>query len=148
MVRQAHHERETVKRVRAAQISENHVTMALQFIRESANDFTITGYEAGSVRVGVVTFTESISLSHNSTARAWDASQPLDAASVAAGATLDAEIVIIGSGNKLVFPKPEALRPLIEARIGYEIMDSRAACRTYNVLLAEGRKVGLLLLLE
>jgi uncharacterized protein len=122
--------------------------MALQFIRESANDFAITGYEAGLVRVGATTFTESISLSHSCAACAWAAAQPLDAASVAVGATIDAEIVIIGSGNKLVFPKPEALRPLIEALIGYEIMDSRAACRTYNVLLAEGRKVGLLLRLE
>jgi uncharacterized protein len=122
--------------------------MALQFIRESANDFTITGYDAGSVRIGTTTFTESISLSHSSAACVWTASQPLDAASIAAGVSLDAEIVIIGSGGKLVFPKPEALRPLIEARIGYEIMDSRAACRTYNVLLAEGRKVGLLLLID
>ncbi len=99
------------------------------------------------MRVGAATFSESISLSHSSAARAWHAAQPLDAAAIAEGATLDAEIVIIGSGTKLVFPKPESLRPLIQARIGYEIMDSRAACRTYNVLLAEGRKVGLLLLL-
>jgi uncharacterized protein len=122
--------------------------MALQFIRESATDFTITGYEPGAVRVGVATFTESISLSHSSAAKPWSAAMPLDAAAVAAGVSLDAEIVIIGSGQRLVFPKPEALRPLIDARIGYEVMDSRAACRTYNVLLAEGRKVGLLLQIE
>jgi uncharacterized protein len=122
--------------------------MALQFIRESANDFTITGYDAGSVRVGQATFTSPISLSYNSVASVWAAAQPLDAASIAKGAQLDAEIVIIGSGASLAFPKPEALRPLIDARIGYEIMDSRAACRTYNVLLAEGRKVGLLLIVE
>jgi uncharacterized protein len=122
--------------------------MALQFIRESANDFTITGYDAGSVRVGQVTFASPISLSYNAPAAAWSAARPLDAASIAKGAQLDAEIVIIGSGASLVFPQPEALRPLIDARIGYEVMDSRAACRTYNVLLAEGRKVGLLLIVE
>jgi uncharacterized protein len=73
---------------------------------------------------------------------------PLTAEAVALGTSIDAEIVIIGTGEKHVFPKPEALRPLIESRIGFEIMHSRAACRTYNVLLAEGRKVGLLLLVQ
>jgi uncharacterized protein len=136
------------KRRRPHESAKIAITMALQFIRESANDFTITGYDTASVRVGQSSFTEPISLSHNSAAKAWNASRPLDAASIAAGTQLDAEIVIIGSGSKLVFPKPEALRPLIEARVGFEVMDSRAACRTYNVLLAEGRKVGLLLIIE
>ncbi|TAG47343.1 MAG: hypothetical protein EAZ30_10135 [Betaproteobacteria bacterium] len=120
--------------------------MALQFIRESANDFTITGFELGAVRVGSSTFEFPISLSHNHAAAAWLAPQPLDAASIATGAALDAEIVIIGTGARLVFPAPAALQPLRDARIGFEVMDSRAACRTYNVLLAEGRKAGLLLI--
>ncbi|TAF99642.1 MAG: hypothetical protein EAZ37_16180 [Burkholderiales bacterium] len=120
--------------------------MALQFIRESANDFTITGFEPGAVRVGTATFDAPISLSHNHAAAAWPVNQPLDAASIAAGAALDAEIVIIGTGARLVFPAPAALQPLRDARIGFEVMDSRAACRTYNVLLAEGRKAGLLLI--
>ncbi|MGL4233491.1 MAG: Mth938-like domain-containing protein [Casimicrobium sp.] len=119
--------------------------MALQFTRESANEFTITAYDAGSVRVGEVTFTQSIGLAHATAARPWTHSDLLDAEALAEGTKLDAEIVIIGSGATHRFPKPEALRPLIEARIGFEVMESRAACRTYNVLLSEGRKVGLLL---
>jgi uncharacterized protein len=51
------------------------------------------------------------------------------------------EIVIIGSGRQFRFPPPAALRPLIEAGIGHEVMDTAAACRTYNVLLGEGRGV-------
>ncbi|HKO89274.1 MAG TPA: Mth938-like domain-containing protein [Burkholderiales bacterium] len=51
------------------------------------------------------------------------------------------ELVLVGTGAKLRFPKPELLRPLIEARVGYEIMDVPALCRTYNVLVAEGRRV-------
>lgn len=120
--------------------------MALQFIRESADDFTITGFEPGSVRVGTASFNTAIALSHNHAPTAWRANQPLDAASIAAGTAIDAEIVIIGTGARLVFPAPAALQPLRDARIGFEVMDSRAACRTYNVLLAEGRKAGLLLL--
>ena len=56
-------------------------------------------------------------------------------------AALAPEIVIFGSGPRLRFPPAALLRPLIEARIGVETMDTAAACRTYNVLLAEGRSV-------
>lgn len=122
--------------------------MALQFVRETSNDFTITAYDGASVRVNTTAFNQSISLSHSVGPTAWIATHPLDAAQLKRGAEIDAEIVIIGSGKKHSFPKPEAMRPLIEARIGFEVMDSAAACRTYNVLLAEGRKVGLLLMIE
>jgi uncharacterized protein len=55
-------------------------------------------------------------------------------------AALDAEIILLGTGNQLRFPRPELLRPLIAAQKGLEVMDIRAACRTYNVLISEGRK--------
>lgn len=56
-------------------------------------------------------------------------------------AALGPELVIFGSGARLRFPKPHLLKPLMGRRIGIETMDSPAACRTYNVLLAEGRAV-------
>jgi uncharacterized protein len=56
-------------------------------------------------------------------------------------AALRPELVIFGSGPRIRFPAPALLRPLIDARIGVETMDTAAACRTYNVLLAEGRSV-------
>lgn len=51
------------------------------------------------------------------------------------------ELVIFGSGARLRFASPALYRALIAARIGLETMDSAAACRTYNVLAAEGRSV-------
>ncbi|CAN5365724.1 Mth938-like domain-containing protein [soil metagenome] len=51
------------------------------------------------------------------------------------------ELVIFGSGAKLRFCKPVLLRSLIERRIGVETMDTAAACRTFNVLAGEGRRV-------
>ena len=63
-------------------------------------------------------------------------------------AALKPELVIFGSGNRIRFPKPALLRPLIDLRIGVETMDTAAASRTYNVLLAEGRMVLLALLFE
>ncbi|MHB9119791.1 MAG: Mth938-like domain-containing protein [Burkholderiales bacterium] len=61
---------------------------------------------------------------------------------------LDCEIVLLGTGKVLRFPHPSLSRSLLHARVGLEVMDSAAACRTYNILLAEGRKVAAALLLE
>ena len=58
------------------------------------------------------------------------------------------ELVIFGSGARLRFPRPAWLAPLMARRIGVETMDTAAACRTYNVLLAEGRAVAAALLFE
>jgi len=55
--------------------------------------------------------------------------------------TLEPEIVILGTGAQQRFPRPELLRELIAARVGVEVMDTAAACRTYNILMSEGRKV-------
>ncbi len=63
-------------------------------------------------------------------------------------ADLSPELVIFGSGARLRFPAPRLLRPLMACRIGVETMDTAAACRTYNVLFAEGRAVVAALLFE
>jgi uncharacterized protein len=54
---------------------------------------------------------------------------------------LQPEVVIFGTGQTLQFPHPRLYRSLLDARIGIECMDTPAACRTYNILMAEGRKV-------
>jgi uncharacterized protein len=55
--------------------------------------------------------------------------------------SLGPELVIFGSGERLRFVAPALYRALIDARVGLETMDTGAACRTYNVLAAEGRSV-------
>jgi uncharacterized protein len=61
---------------------------------------------------------------------------------------LQPELILIGTGSRQRFPKPELLKTLISAKIGFEIMDSQAACRTYNILVGEGRRVLLALIVE
>lgn len=61
---------------------------------------------------------------------------------------LTPELVIFGSGTRIRFAHPSLLKPLMGARIGLETMDTAAACRTYNVLLAEGRRVVAALLFD
>ncbi|HET9046114.1 MAG TPA: Mth938-like domain-containing protein, partial [Casimicrobiaceae bacterium] len=51
------------------------------------------------------------------------------------------EIVLLGTGTTQRFLHPRVLAPLIDARVGVETMDTRAACRTFNILVAEGRRV-------
>ncbi|MGA8052126.1 MAG: Mth938-like domain-containing protein [Burkholderiales bacterium] len=63
-------------------------------------------------------------------------------------ADLGLEIVLLGTGRRLRFPPPALTRPLVEARVGLEVMDLQAACRTYNILVAEERKVAAALLFE
>lgn len=60
---------------------------------------------------------------------------------------LQPEIVILGTGSVQRFPAPALSRPLANAGIGFEAMDTRAACRTYNILTAEGRKVAAAILI-
>jgi len=63
-------------------------------------------------------------------------------------AELGADIVLLGTGPKQRFPHPKLTAALAAARIGVEVMDSKAACRTYNILVAEERRVALALLFE
>ncbi len=58
------------------------------------------------------------------------------------------EVVIFGSGARLRFPHPRLTAALAARRIGVETMDFQAACRTYNILMGEGRKVAAALLIE
>jgi uncharacterized protein len=51
------------------------------------------------------------------------------------------ELVLLGTGARQRFVHPRLLRALAEARIGVESMTTAAACRTYNILMAEGRRV-------
>ncbi|KON80054.1 Mth938-like domain-containing protein [Azoarcus sp. PA01] len=61
---------------------------------------------------------------------------------------LGPEVVLLGTGARLRFPSPRVLRPLIDAGIGYEVMDLAAACRTYNILATEGRAVAAALIFD
>ncbi|HXH03308.1 MAG TPA: Mth938-like domain-containing protein [Candidatus Competibacteraceae bacterium] len=54
---------------------------------------------------------------------------------------LNPEIVLLGTGARQRFPHPSLTRALLARGIGVEVMDTAAACRTYNIILAEGRRV-------
>lgn len=68
----------------------------------------------------------------------FDALRPEDFAALL---DLAPEIVVFGTGGRLRFPAPALTAPLAAARVGFEVMDTGAACRTYNILMTEGRRV-------
>ena len=110
---------------------------------------TFTGYGEGYVEVNRVRHTGSVVVSEDRVSD-WPATSvaSLSAPMFAAVAETAPEVVILGTGSTFEFPDPAVLKPLHEARIGVEVMDTRAACRTYNILLGEGRKVTAALIVQ
>jgi len=109
----------------------------------------VTGYGAGFIAVNGTRFERSLVVLPQRVVTDWGATtfEALEPAHLAALVGLGADIILLGTGNSIRFPRPEIVRPLVEARIGLEVMDVQAACRTYNILMAEERKVAAALLL-
>jgi uncharacterized protein len=110
----------------------------------------ISRLDRGRVWVNAEEYGTSVLVPWRGEVHRWEAQdfEELTARHFEAIAELRPEIVIFGSGRRLRFPPTAVLRPLIDRRIGFETMDSSAACRTYNVLVSEGRSVLAALLIE
>lgn len=110
----------------------------------------ITRHEPGRVWVGAQAYTRSLVVPWVGEVQPWKADrfEELTAEHFERIVALTPEVVIFGSGSRLRFVHPSLTRALIERRIGVETMDTAAACRTYNVLVAERRSVLAALLLE
>jgi len=104
---------------------------------------TFTGYGEGYVSVNTVRYTNNLFVLPDLLIPDWTVASfdALGLADFELLATLDTEIILFGTGKQLRFPRPELMRPLIAVQKGLEVMDIHAACRTYNVLINEGRKV-------
>ncbi len=112
-------------------------------LQQNEGKNTFTGYGDGYVEVNRARYTESLVVSGDRLVTAWPATsvEALGADHMAAIVELKPEIVLLGTGAALRFPEPSLLAPLYKAGIGVEVMDTPAACRTYNILLGEGRNV-------
>jgi uncharacterized protein len=116
---------------------------------EALGKNTITGYGEGYVLINQTRHERTLVVLPDQLVTDWAASsfETLTADHLAALLPLDAEIILLGTGPRIRFPRPEILAPLIRARVGYEVMDVQAACRTFNILVSEERKVAAALLL-
>ena len=119
---------------------------------DTSNSLTINAYGAGWIEVNGQRFTSSLIVSSmaGSSPQVWSATnfENLDSSYFDGLAQNGTELVLFGSGQRLRFPQAPWLAGLIKKSIGIETMDTAAACRTYNILASEGRKVVAALLLE
>ncbi|MEO8674963.1 MAG: Mth938-like domain-containing protein [Casimicrobiaceae bacterium] len=114
----------------------------MKFHLSTPNGNVITGSGPGWVRVGAQEYRTGIVVTADNVAEwavaGFDALTEADFAKLLAHAP---EIVLLGTGATLRFPHPRLTQAFAAARVGIEVMDTPAACRTFNILAAEGRKV-------
>ena len=104
---------------------------------------TVTAYGPGYIEINKLRFTHPVIVAPERPVESWSIAgfDALGESDFERLRDLQPEILLLGTGARQRFPHPRLTRPLLEARIGLEAMDSHAACRTYNILMAEGRKV-------
>lgn len=109
----------------------------------------IRAYAAGLITVNQDSYTCSLVVLPGQVIADWppQAFAELAVAHFAALVSLRPELLILGTGRRQRFPHAELLAPLVGAGIGWEVMDTGAACRTYNILMSEGRNVAAALLM-
>lgn len=112
----------------------------------------VRAHDAQWLQIDEKRFTQSVLVSSlpGFSARPWHILSPqaLNADALANLAASGADLVILGTGLRLRFPPAAWMAPFAQQRVGLETMDTAAACRTYNILASEGRKVLAALILE
>jgi uncharacterized protein len=111
---------------------------------------TVTGYDDRGVEINAQRFDFSLLLMPETPPRPWpvtsfDALSEQHFEQIAQDAP---DVVILGTGARQRFVHPRLIGALSSRHIGVECMDSKAACRTYNILMGEGRKVTLALIVD
>jgi len=104
---------------------------------------TVTAYGAGYIEVNRIRHSGSLIVAPDEPIRVWDAVdiEQLRPEHFTPVLELDPELVLVGTGARQRFLLPQTTSPLARAGVGFEVMDTAAACRTFNILLAEGRRV-------
>jgi uncharacterized protein len=111
---------------------------------------TVTGYDAAGVEINAQRFEFSLTVMPETPPRQWEVArfEDLTAQHFEQIGQDAPDVVILGTGARQRFVHPRLVTSLSSQRIGVECMDSQAACRTYNILMGEGRKVTLALIIE
>ena len=105
--------------------------------------YVITAYDKNCISINGKTFSKSLIVTTRQLQENWDiaAIESLQSNHINQVLSFNPELIIIGTGNSLVFPAIEVYSAIIKRGIGVDFMDTGAACRTYNILMSEGRDV-------
>lgn len=110
---------------------------------KNSGSHIITGYGEGFISVNEVTYQQSLIIMPEELVTDWAVSEPeeLTLKNLQRLKSWQPEIVIIGTGKKQIFPEAEVMFWFLSQGMGYEVMNSAAACRTYSILMSENRTV-------
>ncbi len=122
----------------------------MKFTRDQTTNVTIHRIESGAITVGNQRLCENFALTTDEVLDDWQASvieeltendfKPLIASAP--------ELILLGTGTKPIFPPRELVFSLARQGIGLEAMDTAAACRTFNILISEGRRVAAVMIVK
>jgi len=115
----------------------------MKLLPDAANRYSISGYGPGWISVNGERFTRPVFVNPESGTTLWECPtfEQLLPEHFEVFANLKPELIVFGSGELMRFLHPRCLQNLYALRIGVETMDTQAACRTFNFLAAEGRRV-------
>ncbi len=112
-------------------------------------DFEIHSYEPGVFKINEKFYTESLLLGRHLLA-GWPMKNisELTLTSLKPLLAHQPDLILLGTGPSLIFPDHALLHFFYQQQVGFEVMDTLAACKTFNVLMSEDRNVIALLLIE
>ena len=111
--------------------------------RESGNGNIIRSFSAGELRINDAVFTNHVIVSADTIIGNWSPANITDLSTADFAEAIDAapDVIVFGTGPIQIFPPGAIITEILRQGIGFEIMDTGAACRTFNVLVAENRNV-------
>lgn len=110
---------------------------------DTSGGYLIEAYDAGAIRIAGRVYREGLIVSPRHLQPGWGPASPSDLTleDIEALISLAPQVVVLGTGTRQVFPDAALFAAAMRRGIGIEVMDTGAACRTYNILMAEGRPV-------
>lgn len=122
----------------------------MRVAQDPVSAVTVRHVEQGAITIGEEVITENVVLLREHILRGWNAADPqaITIADLEETLTHQPEVILLGTGWLNRLPPRELVFALARRGIGLETMDTPAACRTFNILLAEGRNVAAVLIVK
>jgi uncharacterized protein len=122
----------------------------VKFTRDQISNITIRHIESGTINISGELVCDNIALTTNEIIRNWQACiiEKLTEQDFEPLFVSEPELILLGTGSQLIFPPRELVFSLARRGIGLEAMDTTAACRTFNILASEDRRVAAVLIIK
>jgi uncharacterized protein len=110
---------------------------------DDSSGFLVQAYGPEGVHIGTRLYTTGLILAPRRIVEDWGPArlELMDNGHLQLLIDLHPEVIVLGTGRSQVFPAPAVYAGVLSRGIGFEVMDTGAACRTYNILMSEGRQV-------